>query len=55
MGDMLPNAEILGNDLSPIQPMWYAQEYVDERKGRGRSGQKGGRGLIIVADLCDGE
>lgn len=25
MGDMLPNAEILGNDLSPIQPMWYAQ------------------------------
>jgi hypothetical protein len=22
MGDELPNAEILGNDLSPIQPVW---------------------------------
>ncbi|KAL0932924.1 uncharacterized protein CTRU02_211887 [Colletotrichum truncatum] len=24
MGDLFPNAEILGNDLSAIQPKWYA-------------------------------
>lgn len=34
-GDMHPNAEILGNDLSPIQPAWYARYEQEHQMAHG--------------------